>query len=128
MVTLTKSLSINTVTLIGNLVTSEGKSTNLKNLLILDLKNNVKHSNLNSKIIFLRKCLRLKIAPKEISYLARRTISEVETKSQQIKEECRILRMRILEKERQITDSRKKLMNHYCKSMRMIGFSKETLD
>ena len=115
MVTLTKSLCINTVTSIENLIISDGKPATMKNLFIVDIKNNIKQSNLTSKLIFLRKCLVLKIAPQEISAIAMKTVSELGSKTRQIKEECRIIRMRILEKERQIADSKRMMKAHHNK-------------
>ena len=101
-----KSVLTSTVTSIEHILTVEGESTNKKNLLIRDLKNRISHMNLQSKLIFLNECLANKVAPKEIMSLAKRTVSEVGSNSRQIKEERRILKLRILEKNFQITDSK----------------------
>ena len=105
-INMTISLSSNTVTSLENLLTAVGKPTILKNLLIRDIKNRISHMNLNSKLIFLNVCLARRLAPKEIMTLAKRTVSEVAANTRQVKEERRILKLRILEKRKQIADSK----------------------
>ena len=58
-------------------------------------------------MIFLRKCISKKIVTKEIISLAKRTVSKLGAKERQFKEENRIMKLRVCEKDRQIADARK---------------------
>ena len=73
---MTISISPNTVSSIENLITVGGEHPNKKNLLIRDIKSRASHNVLCSKLIFLKKCLTKRIAPKQIVSLAKRTVSE----------------------------------------------------
>ena len=105
-VMMTKSISTNTVSSLVNMLTRERQSPNLKNHLIKDLKNRISHMNLWNKYLFLKECIKKRIATKEIEILAKRMVCEFGAKQRQRKEEVRIIRYRLSEKENQITDSK----------------------
>ena len=62
--------------------------------------------NLWSKYLFLKECIKKRIATKEIEILAKRMVCEFGAKQRQRKDEIRIIRYRLSEKEHQITDSK----------------------
>ena len=79
-------------------------------------------------MIFLRKFLTMKIPPKEISALAKRTASEIEAKSPQVKEQCRILWKMILEKGRQIAGSKKVMTTGNNKAHKIFPLSQSAFE
>ena len=104
-------------------MTSDGKHITLKNPLIVDIKNRIKHMNLNNRRDFLRMCLRNHISTPEIASLAKRTISETGNCPRQHREERRILRNRIFEKDREIADSQRKMRYHMREIHKNLGLS-----
>ena len=85
-VRMTKSISTNTVSSIVVLLTREGQSPKMKNHLIKDIKNRISHMNLWSKYLFLKECIKKRIATKEIEMLAKRVVYKFGAKQKQRKE------------------------------------------
>ena len=67
---------------------------------------------LNSRRDFLRVCLTKSISTPKIILLAKRIVSETGCCQRQQREERRIIRHRICEKDRQIVDSRRRINRH----------------
>ena len=106
------SVSPRTVSSIIDLVTVDGKHITTKNHLIADIKNRIKQVSLNSRRDFIRTCLNKQLSTREISSLAKKTVSKLGDCPRQFKEERRILRLRILEKDRQIADCNRMIHSH----------------
>ena len=95
------SVSTTTVASIGYLLDIELKPMWMKNLLINDIKERMKHQNLNVQRDFLNLCINKGICPPEIVKLAKQSVPYHQEgyASKRLKnEERRIIRMRINEK------------------------------
>ena len=119
----TKSISTNTAFPMVMLLTSKGVHPNLKSYLINYIKNRISHMNMWSKCIFLNNCIKKRITTKEIEILAKRMVCEFGAKQRQRKEEVRIIRYRLSEKENQITDSKNIIAKDIRKAQKFIQFS-----
>ena len=127
-VIMTKSVSTMAVSSILRILTSDRKPQSMKTYLIADIKNRIENLALWSKNIFLKQCLSRGIATKEIKDLAKKTVSEGGAKQRHIREERRILRLRIQEKERQIIDSTRKIDIETRKAHKIVQLSPGLLD
>ena len=120
---MTRSVSTNTITSIDCLLTVAHEPQTKRYILLKDIKARILMLNLNSKLIFLRKCISKKVTPNKIMNLAKRTVSELAAKERQYKEENRIINMRINEKLKQITDARNEANATLTQTQKSIQFT-----